>query len=112
MEEKKEMVNHPSHYNKEGRKECIDEMVDIFGLENTIIWAIITVYKYRYRIGAKDPVSQEMRKIIWYEEWVEKHIGEFADMLMVYDVWQKYKCFQVFENQKKLKEIENDNTKI
>lgn len=27
-----EMVNHPSHYNLPDRKECIDEMIDIYGL--------------------------------------------------------------------------------
>ena len=29
--EEKEQVNHPSHYNLPGKKECIDEMVDIYG---------------------------------------------------------------------------------
>ena len=28
MAEIKEMINHPKHYNIEGRKECIDEMID------------------------------------------------------------------------------------
>ena len=70
----KELVNHPMHYNKEGRKECIDEMQDIFGTEFTIIWAIMTAYKYRYRIGEKDDVEQERGKICWYEDWAKEHI--------------------------------------
>lgn len=71
--EKVEMVNHPKHYNIPGRKECIDEMVDIFGEENTVIWAIMTAYKYGYRIGNKDEISQEQGKIDWYEAWAENH---------------------------------------
>lgn len=74
--EKKEMVNHPKHYNIPGRKECIDEMVDIFGEENTVIWSIMTAYKYGYRIGNKDEVSQEQGKIDWYENWSNEHNSE------------------------------------
>lgn len=28
-----DMVNHPTHYNIPGRKECIEEMIDRFGVE-------------------------------------------------------------------------------
>lgn len=31
-----EMVNHPKHYNKEGRKECIVEMEEKYGTEAVI----------------------------------------------------------------------------
>ena len=33
-----DMVNHPSHYNLPDRKECIDEMIDIYGLTNLRMW--------------------------------------------------------------------------
>lgn len=64
----KEAVNHPSHYNIEGRKECIDEMIDIWGAENTALWCEMTAYKYQYRKGEKDgnPINQELVKIQWY----------------------------------------------
>ena len=29
--ENKEQVNHPEHYNISGRKECIEEMIEIWG---------------------------------------------------------------------------------
>ena len=29
-------VNHPAHYNIPGRKECIEEMIDRFGVEAVI----------------------------------------------------------------------------
>lgn len=28
-----EKVNHPGHYLKQGRKECIEEMIEYFGIE-------------------------------------------------------------------------------
>lgn len=44
---------HPDHYNHPGRKECWDEMQDIFGKEFTAIWCAMTAYKYAYRAGTK-----------------------------------------------------------
>lgn len=75
----KKLTSHPSYYNKEGRKECIDEMVDIFGLYNTIQWALMTCYKYRYRLGAKDNEEMELAKIQWYENWIREQVGICED---------------------------------
>lgn len=63
----KEMVNHPSHYCRPGRKECIDEMIDLYGIEATEQWCRMTAYKYHYRMGLKDDVAQEVGKAEWYE---------------------------------------------
>ncbi len=63
----KEMVNHPSHYCRPGRKECIDEMIDLYGVEATEQWCRMTAYKYHYRMGLKDDVAQEVGKAEWYE---------------------------------------------
>ena len=64
----KEMVNHPAHYNAPGRKECIEEMVDKWGAEQTAIWCEMTAYKYEYRAGTKEGNSaeQDMAKRQWY----------------------------------------------
>lgn len=64
----KEMVNHPAHYNAPGRKECIEEMVDIWGAEQTAMWCEMTAYKYEYRAGTKDGNSkeQDLAKRQWY----------------------------------------------
>lgn len=70
----KEMVIHPKHYNTEGRKECWDEMIEIFsdeempttdGIESTIIFDVMSAYKYWYRAGNKDgnPEEQDKAKI-------------------------------------------------
>ena len=63
----KEMVNHPSHYCRPGRKECIDEMIDLYGIEATEQWCRMTAYKYHYRMGLKDDITQEVGKAEWYE---------------------------------------------
>lgn len=61
-----DMVNHPSHYNLPDRKECIDEMIDIYGLKDVAKWCEITAYKYKYRAGHKGPAVEDMHKAIWY----------------------------------------------
>lgn len=63
---KTDMVNHPSHYNLPDRKECIDEMIDIYGLKDVAKWCEITAYKYKYRAGHKGSVVEDMHKAIWY----------------------------------------------
>lgn len=61
-----DMVNHPSHYNLPDRKECIDEMIDIYGLKDVAKWCEITAYKYKYRAGHKDSMVEDMSKAVWY----------------------------------------------
>lgn len=61
-----EMVNHPSHYNLPDRKECIGEMIDIYGLKDVAKWCEITAYKYKYRAGHKDSFTQDIQKASWY----------------------------------------------
>ena len=60
--DKKEMVNHPSHYNM-GKYEAIDVIEDWelgFNLGNTI--------KYISRAGHKDDIVQDFKKSLWYIE--------------------------------------------
>lgn len=61
-----DMVNHPSHYNLPDRKECIDEMIDIYGLKDVAKWCEITAYKYEHRAGHKGSVAEDMSKAEWY----------------------------------------------
>ena len=82
-----EMVNHPSHYNLPNRKECIDEMIDIYGIKDVAKWCEITAYKYKYRAGHKGSVVEDMSKAAWYidkarelkskRKW--KVFGKFVD---------------------------------
>ena len=85
-----DMVNHPSHYNLPDRKECIDEMIDIYGLKDVAKWCEITAYKYKYRAGHKDSATEDMSKATWYiikarelksrRRW--KIFGKFVDRFM------------------------------
>ena len=61
-----DMVNHPSHYNLPNRKECIDEMIDIYGLKDVAKWCEITAYKYKYRAGHKGSAVEDMSKAARY----------------------------------------------
>ena len=63
--DKKEMVNHPSHYNQYPI-ETIDMMVSIFGKEYTRMWCVMTAFKYRMRLGHKDDINQDLAKEQWY----------------------------------------------
>lgn len=72
----KEMISHPSHYNIPGRKECIVEMEEQYGLGNTAIFCLMNAYKYLYRAGEKADNSQEqdINKARWYFNWVNEKI--------------------------------------
>lgn len=82
-----DMVNHPSHYNLPDRKECIDEMIDIYGLKDVAKWCEITAYKYEYRAGHKGSVGEDMSKAEWYTDKAHelkskrrwKNFGKFVD---------------------------------
>ena len=60
-----ETVNHPAHYNKPGRKECIEEMLDIFGTEAVQAFCELNAYKYIYRSEMKGG-QEDQDKAFWY----------------------------------------------
>ena len=66
------LVDHPSHYNAEGRKECIVEMEEKYGFVATATFCLLSAYKYLYRAGEKEGNSeaQDVAKAKWYFEWV------------------------------------------
>lgn len=61
--EKVETVNHPSHY--QGKHECIDEMIAMFGVEAVKDFCRCNVYKYRFR-AAKKNGQEDLDKADWY----------------------------------------------
>lgn len=71
-----DLVIHPEHYNKEGRKECWEEMIEKFGPMAVAIFDILSAYKYHYRAGEKDgnPEEQDLAKI-------ENYMHHSADIL-------------------------------
>lgn len=66
-----EQVNHPSHYNLPGRKECIVEMQERFGTYATVIFCLTNAYKYLYRAGMKEGNSaeQDIQKAKFYHDY-------------------------------------------
>lgn len=67
-------VNHPSHYNIPGKKECIDEMLDNLGRLGVYFFDRGNEYKYVYRAGLKDGESRE--KDIDKAKWYCSHASE------------------------------------
>ena len=60
---KPDAVNHPAHY--QGKHECIDEMVALFGVEAVKSFCRCNVYKYRFRAAAKNG-QEDLDKAAWY----------------------------------------------
>ena len=46
-------VDHPAHYKRKGRRECIDEMIEIYGPKDVIAFCELNAFKYEYRAGLK-----------------------------------------------------------
>ena len=61
-----DMVNSPKHYRRKGRKECIEEMIDVFGFEWVRIFCLLNVYKYKYRHEMKNG-QEDIDKANWYK---------------------------------------------
>lgn len=66
-------IDHPSHYNLPGRKECIEEMREIFGDDAVGVFCILNAYKYVYRAGCKEGSSedQDKQKALWYTRYAQ-----------------------------------------
>ena len=73
-----EQVNHPSHYNKAGRKECIVEMEDKYGIPATVGFCLMNAYKYLYRAGDKvdNSYEQDRKKAEWYFGYANKLLAK------------------------------------
>lgn len=67
---KKEMVNHPLHYQglevNGTNVECIEAMEGLKGWYKTAIFCELNAFKYNWRVGEKDMIPQELGKIAWY----------------------------------------------
>lgn len=59
-------VNHPSHYCT-GKYECIDVMLEVFGIEAVKTFCLLNAFKYNYRSGRKNG-RQDIEKAVWYSQ--------------------------------------------
>lgn len=57
----KENIDHPERYTK-NNMECIQEMVEVFGIDAVISFCKCNVWKYRYRTTCDD----DLKKADWY----------------------------------------------
>ena len=57
-------VNHPAHY--QGKNECIDVMLAMFGVEAVKHFCMCNAYKYRFRADKKNG-AEDIAKAEWYE---------------------------------------------
>ena len=72
-----EKVDHPEHY--QGKNECIDVMIAMFGAEAVKSFCRCNAYKYRFRADRKNG-EEDIRKAEWYESKLielegEKYVG-------------------------------------
>lgn len=65
MEQQKEMVNHPNHYN-DFDVEVIDMMLKIWGYEEVMSFCKLNAFKYRMRAGLKNDAYEDLKKAEWY----------------------------------------------
>lgn len=65
-------VDHPKHYNTDGRMECIKEMELMFGRCDVATFCKLNAYKYFYRAGEKEGEAKEkdLAKAQWYLDYV------------------------------------------
>lgn len=72
-------VEHPSHYNKAGRKECIVEMEE-YDPVVAIMYCLTSAQKYLYRKGEKDnnPIEQELNKARWCFDYTNMLIDKYG----------------------------------
>ncbi len=81
---KKEQVNHPAHYQKNG-KECIEVMEEKYGPMAVYNFCICNAFKYEWRAGQKDGNSteQDLAKAKWYREYAIKLFNKYPDIFNV-----------------------------
>tara|TARA_R110002020_G_scaffold181450_6_gene376448 strand:+ start:1844 stop:2140 length:297 start_codon:yes stop_codon:yes gene_type:complete len=57
----------PEHYKMNGNNECIDIMVDVFGMQKVKDYCEMVAFKYLWRMNTKHETSlEDKQKAIWY----------------------------------------------
>lgn len=66
-----DVVNKPSHYNREGAMQCIEEMELVFGREALMYFCLLNAWKYRYRAADKNG-AEDIAKSDFYMNYYKK----------------------------------------
>lgn len=81
-----DMVNHPSHY--EHGIECIDEMILLYGVVETMTFCKLNSHKYRKRAFEKGG-KEDMDKSDWYmKEYA--YLDSKSDVEIKEEIYKKY----------------------
>lgn len=82
----KDMINHPSHY--EHGIECIDEMILLFGVMETMSFCKLNSHKYRKRALDKGG-REDIDKSDWYmKEYA--YLDSKSDFEVKEEIYKKY----------------------
>ena len=78
---KKEQVNHPAHYQKNG-KECIEVMEEEFGPKAVYWFCRLNCFKYEWRAGFKNDNSkeQDLKKAEWYATYAYNLLYKYPNL--------------------------------
>lgn len=79
----------PSHYNIKGRKECIEEMLDLFGFEYVKAFCLLNVQKYLYRHEQKNG-QEDINKAKAYKDMFLKYGGDIERIWKLEDSYGVY----------------------
>lgn len=83
---KEDAVNHPSHY--EHGIECIDEMILLYGVMETMSFCKLNSHKYRKRAFDKGG-KEDMDKSDWYmKEYA--YLDSKSDLEIKEEIYKKY----------------------
>lgn len=77
------------HYEMSDGIQAIERFEQMYSREELLIWAKITAMKYRMRIGYKDDVAKEVKKIKTYDDYCKYLIAMGEDGTNIKD---KIKC--------------------
>ena len=71
-----DLINNPNYYQQKNGRECIEEMVLLFGKKAVIDFCRCNAYKYKFRAGKKEnnPKEQDLAKANWYLDYINKLI--------------------------------------
>ena len=84
--EEHDAVNHPAHY--EHGIECIDEMILLYGVVETMIFCKLNQHKYRKRAFDKGG-KEDMDKADWYmKEYA--YLDSKSDLELKEEIYKKY----------------------
>ena len=65
-----ENVNHPTHYNT-GAFECIEVMIDVFGVDAVKSFCICNAFKYLWIAEKKNGIEDIEKEICYLTKYVE-----------------------------------------